>query len=172
MTSIVITGIGELVTCDGSGPDLLGALSDAALLVVDDLIAWIGPAAEAPAADSMINVDGRAVIPGFVDSHSHLVFAGDRAAEFAARMTGQPYDGGGIGVTVAATRAATDDDLTELLAGRIAELRSLGTTTVEIKSGYGLTVADEVRALRIARQFTTETSLLGAHVVPEEYADD
>ena len=172
MTSIVITGIGELVTCDGSGPDLLGALSDAALLVVDDLIAWIGPAAEAPAADSMINVDGRAVIPGFVDSHSHLVFAGDRAAEFAARMTGQPYDGGGIGVTVAATRAATDDELTGLLATRMAELRRQGTTTVEIKSGYGLTTADEVRSLRIARQFTSETTFLGAHVVPAEYAHD
>src|SRR5215211_207593 len=171
MTSIVITGIGELVTCDGSGPDLLGALSDAAL-VVDDLIAWIGPAAEAPAADSMINVDGRAVIPGFVDSHSHLVFAGDRAAEFAARMTGQPYDGGGIGVTVAATRAATDDELTGLLATRMAELRRQGTTTVEIKSGYGLTTADEVRSLRIARQFTSETTFLGAHVVPAEYAHD
>jgi len=172
MTSIVITGIGELVTCDGSGPDLLGALSDAALLVVDDLIAWIGPAAEAPAADSMINVDGRAVIPGFVDSHSHLVFAGDRAAEFAARMTGQPYDGGGIGVTVAATRAATDDELTGLLATRMAELRRQGTTTVEIKSGYGLTTADEVRSLRIARQFTSEITFLGAHVVPAECAHD
>src|SRR5215211_1282630 len=172
MNSTAVTGIGELVTCDGTGPDLLGIRSNAALVVEDDMIVWIGSAAQAPAADSRIDIAGRAIVPGFVDSHSHLVFAGDRATEFAARMTGQPYDGGGIGVTVAATRAATDDDLTELLAGRIAELRSLGTTTVEIKSGYGLTVADEVRALRIARQFTTETSLLGAHVVPEEYADD
>ena len=172
MSSTVITGIGELVTCDGSGPDLLGVRSDAALVVEDDLIVWIGPATDAPAADSMINVDGRAVIPGFVDSHSHLIFAGDRAAEFSARMTGQPYDGGGIGVTVAATRAATDDELTGLLATRMAELRRQGTTTVEIKSGYGLTTADEVRSLRIARQFTSEITFLGAHVVPAECAHD
>jgi imidazolonepropionase len=120
----------------------------------------------------MIDLGGRAVIPGFVDSHSHLVFAGDRGPEFAARMTGQPYDGGGIGVTVAATRAASDAELRRLLAARLAELRSLGTTTIEIKSGYGLTVADEVRALKIARDFSTETTFLGGHVVPAEYAED
>lgn len=172
MSSTVITGIGELVTCDGTGADLLGIRSNAALVIEEDVIAWIGPAAEAPTADTKIDVGGRVIIPGFVDSHSHLIFAGDRAAEFTARMTGQPYDGGGIGVTVAATRAASDDELTRLLAARIAELRALGTTTVEIKSGYGLTVADEVRALTIARQFTTEATFLGAHVVPAEYAND
>ena len=172
MSSTVITGIGELVTCDGTGADLLGIRSNAALVIEEDVIAWIGPAAEAPAADTKIDVGGRVIIPGFVDSHSHLIFAGDRAAEFTARMTGQPYDGGGIGVTVAATRAASDDELTRLLATRIAELRALGTTTVEIKSGYGLTVADEVRALTIARQFTTEATFLGAHVLPAEYAND
>jgi imidazolonepropionase len=172
MSSTLITGIGELVTCDGTGPDNLGILSQAALIVEDDLIAWIGPAAASPAADSMIDIDGRAVIPGFVDSHSHLIFAGDRAAEFAARMTGQPYDGGGIGVTVAATRAAGDDELARQVAARVAEARGLGTTTMEIKSGYGLTVADEVRALLLARQFTTEVTFLGAHVVPAEYASD
>jgi imidazolonepropionase len=172
MSSTLITGIGELVTCDGSGPDNLGILSQAALIVEDDLIAWIGSAVESPAADSMISIHGRAVIPGFVDSHSHLIFAGDRAAEFAARMTGQPYDGGGIGVTVAATRAADDNELARQLAGRVAEARGLGTTTIEIKSGYGLTIADEVRALRIAQKFTTETTFLGAHVVPAEYAHD
>jgi imidazolonepropionase len=172
MSSTAVTGIGELVTCDGTGPDLLGILTNAALVVEDERIAWIGPASKTPAADTMIDVGGRVIIPGFVDSHSHLVFAGDRGAEFAARMTGQPYDGGGIGVTVAATRNATDDELTRLLAARIAELRALGTTTIEIKSGYGLTVADEARALRIARQFTAETTFLGAHVVPAEYADD
>jgi imidazolonepropionase len=172
VSSTAITGIGELVTCDGTGPDLLGVRSDAALLVEDDRIVWIGAASDAPAADTVIDVGGRAIIPGFVDSHSHLVFAGDRAREFVARMTGQPYDGGGIGVTVTATRAASDDELTQLIAGRIAELRGLGTTTVEIKSGYGLTVADEVRALQLAHQFTTETTFLGAHVVPAEYADD
>jgi imidazolonepropionase len=172
MSSTVITGIGELVTCDGTGPDRLGIRSNAALVVRDDVIAWIGSAGEAPAADTMIDVGGRAIIPGFVDSHSHLVFAGDRGAEFAARMIGQPYDGGGIGVTVTATRTASDAELTRLLTGRIAELRALGTTTVEIKSGYGLTVADEVRTLKIARHFTTETTFLGAHVVPAEFAAD
>jgi imidazolonepropionase len=106
-----------------------------------------------------------------VDSHTHLVFAGDRSAEFAARMTGTPYDGGGIRVSVAATRAATDDELRALVAGRVAEMRAQGTTTVEIKSGYGLTLEDEVRSLRIAREFTPHTTFLGAHVVPPEYAD-
>src|SRR6188472_3031880 len=172
MSSTLIMGIHELVTCDGTGPDLLGIQSDAAVVIMDNTVAWIGAASAAPACDAKIDVEGRAVIPGFVDSHSHLVFAGDRGAEFAARMTGQPYDGGGIGVTVATTRAASDDELTRLLAGRIAELRALGTTTVEIKSGYGLTVADEVRALTIARQFTPEATFLGGHVVPAEYAHD
>src|SRR5215212_11125200 len=172
MSSTLINGIGELVTCDGTGSDLLGVRSKTALVVEDDKIAWIGAATETPPVDTMIDVDGRAVIPGFVDSHSHLVFAGDRAGEFVARMTGQPYDGGGIGVTMAATRAASDDELARLVEARIAELRALGTTTIEIKSGYGLTVTDEVRALRIARQFTSETTFLGAHVVPAEYAYD
>jgi imidazolonepropionase len=172
MSSTLINGIGELVTCDGTGSDLLGVRSKTALVVEDDKIAWIGAATKTPPADTMIDVDGRAVIPGFVDSHSHLVFAGDRAGEFVARMTGQPYDGGGIGVTVAATRAAADDELARLVEARIAELRALGTTTIEIKSGYGLTVTDEARALRIARQFTSETTFLGAHVVPAEYAYD
>ena len=172
MSSTAVTGIGELVTCDGTGPELLGIRSNAALVVEDGLIAWIGQALDAPAADARIDVAGRAIVPGFVDSHSHLVFAGDRATEFEARMTGQPYDGGGIGVTVAATRAATDDELTRLLAARIHELRALGTTTIEIKSGYGLTVADELRTLRIASQFSPETTFLGAHVVPAEYVDD
>jgi imidazolonepropionase len=172
MSSTAVTGIGELVTCDNGDPDLLGIRSKAALIVDDGLIAWIGPATDVPSADSKIDVDGRVIIPGFVDSHSHLVFAGDRGSEFVARMTGQPYDGGGIGVTVAATRTATDEELTRLLATRIEELRALGTTTVEIKSGYGLTVVDEVRALQIARQFTPETTFLGAHVIPAEYAGD
>ena len=172
MSSTVITGIGELVTCDGSGADLLGIRHEAAVVIEDDLIAWIGAAAEVPAADTAIDVGGRAIIPGFVDSHSHLIFAGDRGSEFAARMTGQPYDGGGIGVTVAATRATNDEELTRLLGSRIDELQALGTTTIEIKSGYGLTVADEVRALRIARRFTTEATFLGAHVIPAEYAQD
>jgi imidazolonepropionase len=172
MSSTAVTGIGELVTCDGTGPERLGLRSNAALVIEDSVIVWIGSAADAPAADNRIDVGGRVIVPGFVDSHSHLIFAGDRATEFAARMTGQPYDGGGIGVTVAATRAATEAKLTGLLAARIHELRALGTTTIEIKSGYGLTVADELRSLQIASQFSSETTFLGAHVVPAEYVHD
>jgi len=172
VTSILITGIGELVTCDGTGEDQLGIRSGTALVAADDLIAWLGPAAQAPAADRRIDVGGRALIPGFVDSHSHLVFAGDRGQEFAARMAGRPYDGGGIGTTVAATRDTDDAGLSALVAARVGEARAQGTTTIEIKSGYGLTVADEVRALRIASDFTSETTFLGAHVVPAEFAAD
>ena len=168
----IITGIGELVTCDGTGPDQLGVRHSAALVAEGGRVIWIGPSTEAPAADRRIDLGGRALLPGFVDSHTHLVFAGDRGDEFAARMAGQRYDGGGIGVTVAATRAGSDDELRRLVAGRVAEMRRQGTTTVEIKSGYGLTVGDEVRALRIAREFTSETTFLGAHVVPPEYATD
>ena len=172
MTSTVVTDIAELVTCDGSTPDGLGILHDAAVVIEDGHVAWLGPASGAPMADRQVDVGGRAVLPGLVDSHSHLVFAGDRGDEFAARMAGTPYDGGGIGVSVAATRGATDDDLRLLVSARVAEMRAQGTTTIEIKSGYGLTVEDEARALRIAREFTAETTFLGAHVVPREYAED
>ena len=172
MSSTAVTGIGELVTCDGTTPDGLGLRHDAAVVVEDGRIAWVGSSSEAPAADRVLDVEGRAVLPGFVDSHAHLVFAGDRGDEFAARMAGTPYDGGGIGVSVAATRDAPDEELRSLVATRVAEMRAQGTTTVEIKSGYGLTVADEARALRIAREFTPETTFLGAHVVPREYAGD
>jgi imidazolonepropionase len=133
--SILITGIGELVSCDGTGTDLLGIHRNAAIVATDGVIDWLGPGDAAPAADHRVDLAGRAVVPGFVDSHSHLVFAGDRATEFAARMAGQPYDGGGIGVTVAATRQAGDDDLTALVAARVAEARAQGSTTLEIKSG-------------------------------------
>ena len=170
--STLVTGIAELVTCDGTGPDGLGLRPDAAVVVEDGRVAWVGAAADAPPADRVIDVDGRAVLPGFVDSHAHLVFAGDRGAEFSARMAGTPYDGGGIGVSVAATRGASDDELRRLLAGRVAEMRAQGTTTVEVKSGYGLTVEDEARALRLAAEVTPETTFLGAHVVPAEYAAD
>ena len=177
MSSTLVTGIGELVTCDGTGEDGLGLRRDAAIVVEDGLVAWVGDASAAGSdaattTDHRIDLAGRALVPGFVDSHAHLVFAGDRGAEFAARMAGTPYDGGGIGVSVAATRAATDDELRTLVAGRVAEMRAQGTTTVEVKSGYGLTVEDEARALRIAREVTLETTFLGAHVVPAEYAAD
>jgi imidazolonepropionase len=169
--STAVIGIAELVTCDDSTDDRLGVRRDAAVVVQNGRVAWIGNAAQAPAADRQIDLGGRTLIPGFVDSHSHLVFAGDRSAEFAARMTGTPYDGGGIAGTVAATRAASDDVLRSLIGGRVAEMRSQGTTTVEIKSGYGLDVAHEVRALRLAAEVTTETTFLGAHVVPAEWRD-
>ncbi|WP_295658303.1 imidazolonepropionase [uncultured Nocardioides sp.] len=164
--STVVTGIGELVTNDPAREGLLGLVSDAAVVVEGSRVAWVGPAAEAPAADQQYDVGGRAVVPGFVDSHSHLVFAGDRAVEFAARMTGEAYSAGGIRTTVAATRAATDEQLTSHVARLVQEMARQGTTTLEIKSGYGLSVRDEARSLAVARQFTEETTFLGAHVVP------
>lgn len=177
MTSLLLRGIGELVTNDpshgsASSPEGLGVIQGAALVVEHGKIAWVGPEADAPSADAAEELGGRAVIPGFVDSHAHLVFGGDRAAEFAARMAGEPYTAGGIRTTVAATRAATDEQLAVHVARHVAEMRRQGTTTVEIKSGYGLTVRDEARGLAVAQGFTTETTFLGAHVVPPEYADD
>lgn len=163
--STLIHDIGELFAADG-------IRQDAAVVVEDGRIAWIGDSADAPAADRAVDVGGRAVIPAFVDSHTHLIFAGDRSAEFAARMTGTPYDGGGIAVTRAATVGASDDELRALLAGRIEESRAQGTGTIEIKSGYGLSVEQEARLLRIAREFTDETTYLGAHVVPPETGRD
>jgi imidazolonepropionase len=172
--SVLLDDIGELVTNDeGEGP--LGLRRDAALVIDGDRIAWIGPAREAPAADARIGAGGAAVLPGFVDSHSLLVFAGDRAAEFAARMAGEPYTGGGIRTTVAATREASDEVLRRGAARLAGEARRHGTTTIEIKSGYGLNVGDEARSLRIAGELTGETTFLGAHAVPAEYsgrADD
>jgi imidazolonepropionase len=170
--SLLITNIGELVTNDPAADDLLGIRTDAALVIDAGTVAWVGDAAHAPAADEVVDAAGRAVLPGFVDSHSHLVFAGDRALEFQARMTGEPYAAGGIRTTVAATRAAGDDELTAGVAHHVEEMLGQGTTTVEIKSGYGLSVADEARSLRIAGRFTSETTFLGAHVVPPEYAED
>jgi imidazolonepropionase len=176
MTSTLICGITELVTNDelldgADQTERLGLLSDAVVVVQDGKIAWVGPAANAPQADERRDLGGRAVVPGFVDSHSHLVFAGDRAAEFAARMAGVRYDGGGIVNSVNATRAASDEELRTLVSARVAEMRAQGTTTVEIKGGYGLSVKDELRSLRIAAEFTTETTFLGAHVVPMEFAE-
>ncbi len=167
MTSTLLTHAGELVTHAVDGPRD-GVLNDAALVVEGAHIAWVGRAADAPAADTAVDLAGRTVIPGFVDSHSHLVFAGDRAAEFEARMTGEPYSAGGIRSTVAATRAATDEQLTHHVARLVHEMRSQGTTSLEIKSGYGLTTLDEARCLAIARQFTDDTTFLGAHVVPAD----
>ncbi len=170
--ALAVTSIGELFTGDPHRP----TIADAALVIEAGRVAWVGDTADAPPADTAYDVGGRAVIPGFVDSHSHLVFAGDRAAEFTARMAGERYEAGGIRTTVRATRAATDEQLTSHVARLVGEMRRQGTTTVEIKSGYGLTVRDEARSLAVARQFTEETTFLGAHVVPEgstpeEYVD-
>ncbi len=167
MLTTLLTHIGELVTNDPERDGVLGAIHDAALVIEGSQVAWVGAAADAPAADELIDLGGRAVLPGFVDSHSHLVFGGDRAGEFAARMAGESYSAGGIRTTVAATRAATDDQLTSHVARLVEEMRRQGTTTVEIKSGYGLSVRDEARSLAVARQFTEETTFLGAHVVPD-----
>jgi imidazolonepropionase len=179
--SLLLDRIGELVTCDPTvpadrraEPDLaaLRILRDAALVVAGDRIAWIGPAAAAPAADTRLDCAGRAVLPGFVDSHAHLVFAGERPDEFAARMAGRRYRAGGIRTTVAATRAADDEDLRATIGRLVGELLRSGTTTFEVKSGYGLTVADEERSCRLAAEVTDEVTFLGGHVVPEEYAGD
>ncbi len=170
-TATLLTGIGQLVTNDPATGDgsALGVVADAAVVVEDGLLAWVGPARGAPEADARVDLGGAAVLPGFVDSHAHLVFAGDRAGEFAARMAGQPYTAGGIRSTVAATRAASDDELAAGVRRLAAEMAAGGTTTFETKSGYGLTVDDEARSLRVARQVTPETTFLGAHVVPPEY---
>lgn len=163
MSTLLLTNVGELVTWDDERP----VRHDAALVVADGLVEWIGDADVAPAADDVLDVAGAAVVPGFVDSHSHLVFAGDRAGEFEARMAGRPYAAGGIRTTVAATRAASDDVLDANVRRLLAEMRRQGTTTVEVKSGYGLTVADEARSLAVASRHTAETTYLGAHVVPD-----
>ncbi len=168
--STLITNIGELIT-NGPG-DGDGLRSDAALVIDGELIAWTGPAARAPAADEVVDASGRAVLPGFVDSHAHLVFAGERGAEFAARMAGLPYSAGGIRSTVAATRAASDAQLAGNLRRLAAEMLGQGITTFECKSGYGLTIADEARSLALAARFTPEVTYLGAHVVPPEFASD
>ncbi len=170
MTSTLIDGIGELVTCDGAADDPLGVRRDAAIVVQDANVVWFGPRAQAPAADEVVDAGAGTMLPGFVDSHAHLVFAGDRATEFAARMAGASYSAGGIGTTVRATREAGDAQLRANVGRLVSELVRSGTTTFEIKSGYGLTVADEQRSVHIAGEFTREVTFLGAHVTPAEYA--
>ncbi|MEV5999630.1 imidazolonepropionase [Streptomyces griseomycini] len=172
--STVITNIATLVTNDPSlGDDSpLGLVRDAAVVIDGDRVVWTGASSRAPATDNRVDAEGRTVLPGFVDSHSHLVFAGDRTEEFNARMSGRPYGAGGIRTTVAATRAAGDGDLEANLTRLLAEALRQGTTTLETKSGYGLTVEDEARALRIAARHTDEVTYLGAHIVAPEYAGD
>lgn len=164
----LITGIGELTTND----DEQGRIRDAALVIDGDVIAWVGAASAAPPADARVDAGGRAVLPGWVDSHTHLVFAGDRTAEFEARMAGEAYAAGGIGVTVGATRAATDAELTANLDRLADELLRGGTTAFETKTGYGLTTADELRSARIAGTRAESVTFLGAHLVPPEWGAD
>jgi imidazolonepropionase len=173
MTALALTGIGQLVTCDGAqGRGALGIVENAALVIDGDLVVYAGPTAGAPDADLGLDLEGRCVLPGFVDSHTHLIFAGDRADEFTMRMSGQPYRPGGILDTVAATRQAPAGDLAARARLLMAQALALGTTTVEIKTGYGLTPDHEAAHLRIARALTPEATFLGAHLVPPEFAAD
>ena len=184
MTTKLITNIGQLVTNEPGSTTMpaspaspfsqdvhrLGILTNAAVLITGGVIAWVGSATDAPAAGTVTDAEGACVIPGFVDSHSHIIFGGDRAAEFEARMSGQKYAAGGILSTVKSTRVATDDELRARTRGFIGEMLAQGTTTVEIKSGYGLSVDDEARLVRLAAEVTDEVTFLGAHVVPDEFA--
>ncbi|MGN6172457.1 MAG: imidazolonepropionase, partial [Streptosporangiaceae bacterium] len=178
--STLITNIRELVTnapdasdeAGPAGPGPFAAIANAALVVEDGRVAWTGPAARAPAADHIADCGGRAVLPGFVDSHAHLVFDGERSAEFAARMAGTPYGAGGIKSTVAATRKASDARLRANARRLAGEMLRQGTTTLECKSGYGLTVHDERRSVAAAAGISDEVTFLGAHVVPPEFEAD
>jgi imidazolonepropionase len=174
MTKILVENIGLLVTNDSSFDGTpLGILRDAAFLIENGRITWAGESTSAPRADVLnkINAQGRCIIPGFVDSHTHLIFAGDRAEEFGARMRGERYSAGGIATTVDMTRGASNGELLQSARRLVAEDNASGTTTIECKSGYGLTVEDEARQLVVARQLTEETTFLGAHIVPKEYSD-
>ena len=174
--STFITGISELRTVSE-----LGTIKNAALLIDDGVIAWVGPADEAPAeaanAAETVDVGGRAVLPGWVDSHSHMVFDGNRAEEFEARMAGESYAAGGIAVTMEATRSAGEERLDKLVAERVAAGHAGGTTTFETKTGYGLNVESEAEAARVAARHVDEVTFLGAHLVPpgadaDEYIEE
>ncbi|MDR7293161.1 imidazolonepropionase [Pseudoglutamicibacter albus] len=182
MTSTLYSSIGELWSFDpehgavdsaklATSADA-GVIADAALVVEDGVIAWTGPASAAPDADTRVDLAGAAVVPGWVDSHSHMVFDGDRSAEFEARMAGQAYAAGGIAVTTEATRSASEAKLDALVADRVAQAAALGTTTLETKTGYGLDVDSEALAARVAARHVEEVTFLGAHLVPPEYEHD
>ena len=169
MTTHLITNIGQLVTNDPEREGLLGLVPNAAVLLEGERIAWVGEASAAPDAQSITDAAGHAVLPGFVDSHTHLLFGGDRAEEYEARMAGRPYAAGGIRTTVASTRSATESELRHKLGMFVGELVGQGTTTFEVKSGYGLDVGTEERLVRLAAEVTDEVTFLGAHVVPPEF---
>ncbi|MEY5023604.1 MAG: hypothetical protein RL569_517 [Actinomycetota bacterium] len=167
MTKTLFTNIGSLVM-PATEVGVLETLSNAAFVVENGLVAWVGDVAAAPSCDLIVDVAGACVIPGFVDSHAHLMFAGSREQEFAARMAGVSYSAGGIKTTVAKTRAASEEELRSNAQKLIAELYQSGVTHYEVKSGYGLDVETELRSLKIAREFTEDTTFLGAHVVPQD----
>ena len=169
--SFTLTNISQLVTNNSAlGDGQLGVINDAAITVTDGIVSWVGQSSQADSSVAKTDVGGRSLIPGFVDSHSHIMFAGDRSEEFAARMAGVPYSAGGIKVTTEATRKASDAELRTVAQSMIKEMQESGTTTIEIKSGYGLDVATEERSLRIAAELTDEVTYLGAHVVAPEFA--
>jgi len=176
--SLLLTDIGQLVTCTGtagSGEASLAVSHNTSVLIHDALIAGIGPDDDAvknalASGVETLSMDNQVVMPGFVDSHTHIVFGGDRVAEFNARMSGAPYIAGGIGNTVSATREASRDALVSNASALRDEMLLSGSTTVEIKSGYGLTVEHEKRLLEVARGITDQTTFLGAHLIPEEHA--
>ena len=165
MTATVVRNIGQLITNSDSS---LGIIENAALVFENGKVQWIGANSSAPAADSSIDAESGVVTPGFVDSHTHLVFAGDRTQDYVARMTGSKYSSGGINTTVSATRAASEEELRETTRRLVSRARSTGTTTLEVKSGYGLNTETELKILKVAREFTHETTFLGAHIVPSE----
>lgn len=179
MPGILLTGIGELTTNTGE------IANEAAIAIDSGVFSYVGPDSDAPNTEGRLHIDcaGSAVLPGFVDAHTHLVFAGDRSAEFAMRLSGATYSeiaamGGGILSTVEATRQATEEELFQLAARRVRRMLAAGTTTVEIKSGYGLDPGSEMGLLRVARRLgdelpvTIKTTFLGAHSVPPEFRTD
>ena len=172
VTDFSLVNIGQLVTNDANlGAGLLGVINDAALTVVNGKVAWVGSSKDVDKNYRQIDARGNCVIPGFVDSHSHIIFAGDRSSEFAARMAGIPYSAGGIKVTMQATRGATNEQLEQNAVSLIKEMFEAGTTSVEIKSGYGLDVETEKRSVEVAAKLTQDVTYLGAHVVAPEFAD-
>ena len=168
-----LINIGQLVTNNSEiGEGQLGIINNAAISFVDGKVAWVGQTSNVDKSLQAIDAKGDCVIPGFVDSHSHIIFAGDRSNEFAARMAGIPYSAGGIKVTTAATRSASEQELKSNAQRLIAEMQESGTTTIEIKSGYGLDVETEKRSVEVASELTDEVTFLGAHVVAAEFAEN
>jgi imidazolonepropionase len=186
LVSLLVTDIGQLVTNDETRSGLLGLVEDAAVAIEGGTIVWVGMESDLPddyRSFGMVSAEGSAVLPGFVDSHTHAVFAGDRSHEFAMRLEGATYEelqaaGGGIYSTVRATRAATLDELVDASLPRVSRMLESGTTTIEIKTGYGLDIATEVKMLdaidRICNVLPIDTisTFLGAHVVAPEFTED